>query len=369
MMGARAARHCVLLGAFPPPVGGAAKNNALLYEALTNRGADVRRIDTSTTKLSHSRSLRYHLHRLYLTLMAGLRLLAASGSGAVLYLVPDGGLGVWYSLFHVCLSRPFYQSLVIHHRTCLYIDRKSGAMAWLVKVAGPKARHIFLSDEMSDRFRLLYGAVDSRVISNATYVFDSIRNDPETTADGAAIDIGHLSNLCTDKGFFLVADTFDLLLSRGADVVLHIAGPILEDAVQSRLTELQTRAPDRVRYYGPLSGDEKAQFYRRLNVFLFPTLFRQEAAPNVVFESLAAGVPVFANLRGCLREMLADGRGVIVEADQSFPEIAADGITGMDFSPQSINERSRRITASLTSECQQASQAYGELLDLLETGR
>ena len=109
-----------LVGAFPPPVGGASKNNQLLYEHLKGAGFTVRRIDVSGPTISHRRGALYHLHRGTAIAVASLRLLTRGGRS--LYMVPDGGYGVWYSLALLLVCRWRFSCFVIHHRTFQYID-------------------------------------------------------------------------------------------------------------------------------------------------------------------------------------------------------------------------------------------------------
>jgi hypothetical protein len=55
--------HVTMIGSFPPPIGGAAMSNAMVYDALVAAGVNVTRIDVAGPRLSHSRSLAYHARR------------------------------------------------------------------------------------------------------------------------------------------------------------------------------------------------------------------------------------------------------------------------------------------------------------------
>jgi glycosyltransferase involved in cell wall biosynthesis len=59
-----------------------------------------------------------------------------------------------------------------------------------------------------------------------------------------------------------------------------------------------------IKYYGPVLGDAKKEFFAELNTFVFPTRYRNEAEPLVILEALMNGCPVVANNRGCIRSML-----------------------------------------------------------------
>src|SRR5260370_714708 len=77
---------------------------------------------------------------------------------------------------------------------------------------------------------------------------------------GGTIRLGHLSNLCADKGFFAVADAFDALRAARMDTTLTLAGPILEPAVAERIDCLLATHGSLVRHLGPLAGEAKLAF-------------------------------------------------------------------------------------------------------------
>ena len=81
--------------------------------------------------------------------------------------------------------------------------------------------------------------------------------------------------------------------------------------------EMIAAAPYRVHVLGPVHGAAKARFFAMIDVFVFPTRYAHEADPLVVWEALAAGRPVIAYARGCIREQVGDA-GLLIEVHQSF---------------------------------------------------
>ena len=354
----------VIVGAFPPPVGGAAKNNENLRKELTENGVSVSPLDISAATLSHTRSLGFHAQRVHKNFLASLNVLRKGGAYSSFYIVPDGGLGAWYSLVHILAANiSKYRRVIIHHRTFLYIDKKSRPVSTFTSATRNRAVHVFLSKEMAVKFQNLYGPVTYIVAGNARYVSREAGLEVAKRSPGP-LRIGYLSNICAEKGYHTVSHTFRALSKDLEDVELWLAGPILEQAAHDDIEALKSEFPDSIRYFGPLYGDQKSQFYRDLDLFIFPTEFPQEAAPNVVYEALASGTPVLSTERGCIREMLYGPRG------QTFPDSGAfisgapswiiKNISGL------LDKRARQaIKGSIAAECQEAEDQHKSLIELL----
>jgi glycosyltransferase involved in cell wall biosynthesis len=206
---------------------------------------------------------------------------------------------------------------MIHHHSCRYIEQHDRAIAAVATVARDVATHVFLTEGMATAFRRQYGDVTFRVATNARFVVDEAARLPAPRNVGP-VRIGHLSNLCTDKGFFAVADAFDVVRAAGIDATLTLAGPILERTVADRIASLITAHGRSVRHVGPLAGETKLRFYRDIDIFFFPTNFKQEAAPLVIYEALAAGCPVLATDRGLIAEVVPEVGGAVCARDADF---------------------------------------------------
>jgi glycosyltransferase involved in cell wall biosynthesis len=333
--------HVTMIGSFPPPVGGAAMVNAMVYEALVAAGVRVTRIDVAGPSLSHSRSLAYHPRRAVRNLLGLRRARAAASRDAALYVVPDAGLGVWYTRAHMAGAARRYGAVVIHHHSCRYIEQYDRAIAVVATIARDRATHVFLTDGMATAFRRQYGDVTFLVATNAHFVAQEAARLPAPRRAGP-IRLGHLSNLCADKGFFAVAEAFDTLRTAGMDTTLTLAGPILEPAVAERIAGLIAAHGSLVRHLGPLADDAKLGFYRDIDLFLFPTAFSQEGAPLVIYEALAAGCPVLATDRGRIAEVVPAVGGAVCARDADFVNLLVGYLRAQ---PWDEGARDRRAAA------------------------
>ena len=334
--------HVTMIGHFPPPVGGAALLNAGVCDSLVAAGVDLTRIDVSGSTLTHNRSLGHHARRVVRNLLGLRRARAAASPGAALYIVPDAGLGAWYTRAHMAGAARRYGAVMIHHHSCRYTEDYNRAIAAVATIARDRATHVFETDGQGAAFRHRYGDVPSLVATNAYLVADEAARPPSARPDGP-IRLGHLSNLCADKGFFAVADAFDALRAAGMDVNLTFAGPILEPAVAERISSLLAEHGALVRHLGPLAGEPKFAFYRDIDVFLFPTAFRQEGAPVVIYEALAAGCPVLATDRGQITEVIPQTGGAVCPRDADFGSFALEYLHAQPWDAEARNQRAAAI--------------------------
>jgi glycosyltransferase involved in cell wall biosynthesis len=351
-----------MLAPLPPPITGAAGNNKRIADTLCKSDAVVVNINTAAPGLSRSAGLRYHARRITCNIAAAGKLLATHGPDATLYVQPDAGLGAWYTLVQVLIAKRQFSKFVFHHRSFAYVSASLTPMQRIVAATRAEALHVFLSDEMARQFIARYGPVRSLVVTNACFVSQEASVAATLSGHHTDITIGHLSNLRKNKGFFEVADVFEQLAQTGKPVRLFLAGPITEPQVAPRLNQLKQHWGDRVRHFGLITGDEKAAFYRALDLFLFPTTHPQEAQPNVIFEALAAGVPVLATPRAAIPEMLSGANGACSPTEASFTAFAVSCISSMSFASQVTAERRKTIRDWVRNEALRSQRAFMELM-------
>ena len=353
-----------MMGPFPPPLGGSAKITELIFESLSAANVDVTKIDLSANNLSHRRNIAYHLQRLTRNVSGLLRSRQRAERGSTLYIVPDGGDGAWYTLAHVRAAGGGYGKSVLHHHSCRYVETHSRPVDMLTRSYHEKATHVFLTAGMAEDFQRRYRPVTHLIASNARFVADEAGLDASPRLEGP-VRLGHLGNLCRDKGFFAVADAYDALRECAVDAVLRLAGPVLEPEVQARLDQLRSAHGQLVQHAGPVSGSAKRDFYRSIDCFLFPTQFSQEAAPVVIYEALAAGVPVLSTDRGRIPEIVWGERGAVCPRDGSFTKLIVDYLRDSDWSVAAHGNRATSIKASVRTEGERARADFAQLMKLL----
>jgi glycosyltransferase involved in cell wall biosynthesis len=308
--------RCVsFVGPLPPPVNGFSSVCGMMLERLRTRmPVEVfnRAPKLRARALGTLRQLIYPAR--YLGLCIGRR-------DVVLYLALSGGRGQLVDLIYVLISKLFRRPVFVHHHSFVYINSPS----WLnrcVFALVRNATHIVLSPNMGEALMRVYGLNPGvvSVLSNAAF-YDSEHEARAPGNDSAPLQLGFLSNITFEKGIVEFFRILEKLNQGGIDYRAHIAGPLAPDARQTFDTLLG--AANDVEYVGPVYGGQKEQFYRQLDVFLFPTNYANEAEPLVIYEAMRQGVHVIACDRGAIAEMLCNGAGLAFSREHIVEAAAA----------------------------------------------
>lgn len=262
----------------------------------------------------------------------------------VLYTVANDGYGMIYNLVQMRVAFALGYRSVIHHHSFSYLRQRNRWMSWIVRWSGPQTIHVMLGREMTDRFKQIYGPdLQLLEIPNYYVCFNAESSqtnlaDDDSVAFGRAkcrsfgfnesrpLRIGHMSNLSLEKGVGRAIEVFEELIERKQPVELHVAGPATQSTVEQILDDCVNRHGSRVNIYGPVHGHDKDEFFRNIDVFLFPTLYRSEAQPLVIIEAFDGGCPVITYDIGCIRSLVSVKGGFVFSSDSNFRKLCADQI-------------------------------------------
>ncbi|MGL9621357.1 glycosyltransferase family 4 protein [Bradyrhizobium sp. U531] len=308
-------RFIVAIGQIPPPTDGLAYITSE-YVKLLAEDHDVKVLNISP-KVSR-RGLAYHLSRTVSVLHGSLHLMAnAWRENRACYMPCQSDFGLLYTIYLLAIARLFSYPTYLHHHNFGYINEKRGMMEAALRAGGPEVVHIFLCDHMKARFGETYRQpTRSLVISNAAFVRPQAER-PHLSSFEGPLRIGLLSNLNREKGLYLFLDLLRVARDQGLNIHGTLAGPVREPDDQRALEIAQKDLGDRLHYTGPLYGDEKIRFYESIDVFVFPTIYANEAQPTVLYEAMAAGNVVIAYDRGCVASQLKK-QGIVIAQDEPF---------------------------------------------------
>jgi glycosyltransferase involved in cell wall biosynthesis len=197
----------------------------------------------------------------------------------------------------------------LHHHVYMYIDESDRKMAWIDRNMSAADVHLMHCPQMIQDFRARYS---SR--AQFEYVYPSIASLPlgqPRRQVSEPFRLGFLSNLTLAKGLDLVLETFRALHERGRNVRLCLAGPCATAEAERLVAEALDKYDGALSHIGPVYGERKVEFFNSIDCFLFPS--RTEAWPIALNEALDAGLPVIATNRGCIRTMVGERAGLIVD--------------------------------------------------------
>jgi|HubBroStandDraft_6_1064221.scaffolds.fasta_scaffold00075_23 glycosyltransferase involved in cell wall biosynthesis len=290
-----------------------------LADLLETRGPVVR---IRTVPKDRPIGYLYHLKRAYLVALAALRLVPLRANCDAVLLSVDAGKGMVYVVVLTWVARRLRYRVSLQHHSYAYISRRSTLAGVLVDVGGPRAEHLHSCQIACDDFRRVYPrALTTRAVSVA-YALQSPTAYRRTQSSTAArtLRVGHLSNLTVEKGLERVIRLGQAAIHQGVVEKVILAGPIMGSAERALIrTALSERGFE---YRGPVTGQSKEDFFHDIDVFLFPTRYRNESYGLVVWEAMLRGVPVIAYRAGCLTQTLVGLDSLVLEPGDDFTKKA-----------------------------------------------
>ncbi len=315
----------VVVGPLPPPLNGA----ALIHHRvlLLVQGWCDAVITVDTTVRETRRGLRYHGRRLRLHVTAAAELirLGRAGTLAAMYLTGAGGLAIWYHAVLVLTCRFFGFPVVYHHHSFAYLSRASSAMRTLSIGGADKVLHVVLCDGMRTALQTRYPSASRAAVCSNYAAVVAEGNEVPAAGDGAVesdrvpVVLGHLSNLCFDKGLDVVIDVSKRAVAAGYEAALSLAGPPADEAAASAVEAAVNDTASRVTYQGALQRHQVRGFLSDIDIFLFPSRYRNEAEPLVVLEAILAGTPVLVTDAGCLASLFQGTPWMAPRSEDFYP--------------------------------------------------
>jgi len=181
-----------------------------------------------------------------------------------------------------------------------------------------------------------------KVVSFFTSMLDSQQMEMAQAAAAARREIGKLrvlfvGRLSRSKNVECVLRAVALAKSEGTPVEAVIAGEGPEEAALKALCH-DLRVTEDVQFHGGISFDRVLQLYSDSHVLVLAS--ETEGWPKVVAEAMAFGVICIASDRGFLREMLGDGRGILIHAGDS--KAIASAFSLIAHHPESFDQMRRK---------------------------
>ena len=292
--GREVTKSVLWLGPFPPPVNGA----SLVTERMAEEAANHVRVIWVDLNAPKTARLRYHLGRVICHARAARVIWGARSTVRHMYFSLPGGFGLVYAIPLVLLSRCLRYNIFLHHHSFAYLSERRFDVRILLCFAGSGHRNIVLCAAMKHALAEHYPQARSiQVLSNAWVIPAELSG---SKARNTRV-IGHLSNLSTSKGIGTVIQVYEAMVKDEPSIELLIAGPFADPKSEALVTGALRRYPS-ITYLGPVYGVAKSEFFSKVDVFLFPSTYVNEAEPLVIDEALAAGCAVVCSSNGCMSE-------------------------------------------------------------------
>jgi glycosyltransferase involved in cell wall biosynthesis len=263
----------VVVGPVPPPVDGRAVATSWLVQALRGDGHAVTVLNTQAGRLA----------KLQRCLQAALTLLVGARPDRVV-VVASGGAGLAMEAIPLLAARIRRIPTTLTHHSSRYVRESSFTLRMALAAAGRRLRHAVLDDAMGKALASRYGIDAARiaVVDNAGLM--PLPPAPDPGAPRRAVL--HLSNLSPEKGLAAVLEVAD-----HTGIPVRLVGSPSKDA--AALLDEAGRRGVPFTAVGPRHGDAKVSELTGARCLVFPSSYRHEAQPLVLYEAAAAGcVPI-----------------------------------------------------------------------------
>lgn len=184
------------------------------------------------------------------------------------------------------------------------------------------------------------------------------------------LTLGWLGNYDPRKGVLRFVEIVAALRARGLDVRGLIAGAPTKNLSAEELdAEIAVRGLGaHIERHGFVAGAEKEAWFRRLDVFVYPT--RHDLAPLVVLEAMAHGVVPIVFDTGALGELVGETFPYHVIAADVAAEATADAVGELvaEFVRQPGSLAAARVLARRAYEDRFAREAFARSLESLIRG-
>jgi glycosyltransferase involved in cell wall biosynthesis len=326
----------LVIGPVPPPVHGFSQATMEIASLFETAGYSVACID-----LKPVRGKKGILSSLKVRLRQMAEVVVKARRGADFYLALSGGPRQVVDLVFLLLGRLCGTKMYIHHHSFSYLSRTSRLASLCFRVCGPSATHLVLCGAMEAELSRRYGVVrNTEIFSNSALLGGGgpFRQRTEVKT------LGFLGALTLDKGIFEFLQVAAQLAPVNPDLRFRIAGPCNDEGILIRVKNA-CQSCSNLEYVGPVYGEAKTEYLETLDVLLFPSTYRNEAEPFVIWEAQASGIPVIAPDRGCMGEILRPEakHAVVVPLDQCFVEMTVKTIRNWLSDSKAYAQRSTEV--------------------------
>jgi glycosyltransferase involved in cell wall biosynthesis len=328
-----------IFAVLPPPVTGMTACTEKVAQSLAS-SCEIRRLNLSdgSAKIGGAFKVRKLLKAFFVALPR--LLFGKAPKNSVLYMPLNANAAVLLNIAAVIIGRIRGYRIAIHHHAYSYLDKKQGLIALLNRILDENSLQLLLCPHMLNLMQSQYRVRSRCALVPSTIMLPASDNGADRSSESKERRlrrIGHLSNLTVSKGALATIETFAAVREMGHDVQLVLAGPVLETEVELAIEECRERFGNAFEYLGPLYGQDKDDFFNGIDVFLFPTKYRNEAQPIVLSESFQFGAPTITVQRSCIPSLMGKNTSWAIPMCKDYVSEAAKMIVQWIENPSDYN--------------------------------
>lgn len=312
----------LFFGKIPPPfIGPAVATQIILNSALKEHVALIH-FDTSHHKSINQLSKKSLKNILFpFKLYARLFVNIIRHKPDIVY-IPSQQTHVGYlrDLPYVMITRLLRKKLVFHLRGGYFYHwyhKECGRfMKWIVRrVQAQLAGQVVLGENLIYMFEDVMPKEKIYVIPNgADYEYPPLQKRDNKTR------VLFLGNFIESKGIIDFISAAELLQNE-TQIQFLCAGNFMDEQSQASIQSLEEKL-ENLTILGPVTGEAKFELLKSVDIFVFPTYYRNEGHPWVIVEALGAGLPVISTDHGAITESVIHESNGFIVSPKSPEEIA-----------------------------------------------
>ena len=194
--------------------------------------------------------------------------------------------------------------------------------------AGDVDRFLAISTYYSDMFSKWAGLDRSKIdVVWPGIALSDYRDLPVERDPSRPLTIGYLARFVPEKGLHLLVDAF-IRLHRSAEFsdLQLVAGGYVSRAYKTYIDGIHRKIKDnhledRIKLLGTLERADKLKFFRDIDVFSVPAIYREPKGISIL-EALASGVPVVQPDHGAYPEWIQATRGGLLHRPNDSIDLA-----------------------------------------------
>ena len=159
---------------------------------------------------------------------------------------------------------------------------------------------------------LFHNFFEKKIIEIPPYIYGEYSLKQNQSND--FISIGYIGRLCKEKGLENLINASKILSRKNIKHKIYIAGDLQDERFQNYINKITSYSKNNKNIYflGLISETEKESFYKKLDIFILPSVNSFEAFGIVQLEAMSRGIPVIAsNIKGVRSIINNTGNGLL----------------------------------------------------------
>lgn len=300
----------------PPPVHGAAMVGKYIHDSqIVNEAFDCHYINLTTAKdLADIGKVGIRKLWQFAGLLNRIRKTVRKLKPSLVYVTPNACGGPFYKDFIVVqMLKMMRCRVVLHYHNKGVSTRQDRFMDnMLYKQFFKKVKVILLAEA-------LYQDVKKYVNRNDVYICpngipETLTQEPKAERHNKIPHFLFLSNLLESKGVLVLLDACKILKEKGYNFVCDFVGGETSEIDATRFAkEVEDRQLNRlVIYQGRKLGNDKQTFFKKADIFVFPTYYKNETFGLVNLEAMEYKLPIISTNEGGIPDVVKDGENGLI---------------------------------------------------------